>query len=214
MVGRPEFQKFRDGGIFPKGVAGFGILAMMVGNVRPSMAREATAIWCGFWSGSQCARGSEGMLVAVVLRCLFCWGLSSILRGTLWLVFGPATCIAFKTASQSNPRHAKPWLPLSGMRLQSLALGGIADASLCGPCLAVPAWLQLIRSHAWSASLSHGLWAVGWRWVWLYAMVYELWYGCVCLRARFASNRFAALSRFATGPCVSSRLGSCAAYLM
>ncbi|KAF3456973.1 hypothetical protein FNV43_RR01629 [Rhamnella rubrinervis] len=45
--GRPEFQKFRDGGIFPKGVAVWDPHAMMVGNVRPSMAREATAI-CGF----------------------------------------------------------------------------------------------------------------------------------------------------------------------
>ncbi|KAF3456965.1 hypothetical protein FNV43_RR01621 [Rhamnella rubrinervis] len=68
----PEFQKFRDGGIFPKGVARFW-------DPRDDGWQCSTEHGTGShrdigWVlvGSQCARGSEGMLVAaVVLRCLF-----------------------------------------------------------------------------------------------------------------------------------------------
>ncbi|KAF3438215.1 hypothetical protein FNV43_RR20976 [Rhamnella rubrinervis] len=105
------------------------------------------------------------------------------------------------------------WLPLSGDASSIFGpwvVGVSLTRSLRVSCLAVPTWLQLIRSHAWSASLSIGLWAVGWRWVWLYAMVYELWYGCVCLQAPCFGHRTASLApsqRFAHGDLVSRRLG-------
>ncbi|KAF3438134.1 hypothetical protein FNV43_RR20890 [Rhamnella rubrinervis] len=83
---------------------------------------------------------------------------------------------------------------------------GIADAVAMRAMPSGAAWLQLIRSHAWSASLSHG-WAVGWRglavrWRCMSCGMVV----CVCAALRIESLG-AASSRFATGPCVSKGLG-------
>ncbi|KAF3438210.1 hypothetical protein FNV43_RR20970 [Rhamnella rubrinervis] len=99
MVAPRGIQKFGGGGIFPKGVAVWDPHAMMVGNVRPGIARKRQRyrVWVGLW-GLECAWGSEGMLVAaVVLVACWCWGLSSGARHHGWsLVLWAATCIAFK----------------------------------------------------------------------------------------------------------------------
>ena len=108
------------------------------------------------------------------------------------------------------PGHAKPVVAFEhgfvfklwpvGCRLSMMLLLHMSH-------LVVPAWLQSIRSHARSAMLSIGLWAVGWRWVWLYAMVYELCYGCVGWQAPCSGHRtvYAPLPLIVLlrGPCVS-----------
>ncbi|KAF3438139.1 hypothetical protein FNV43_RR20895 [Rhamnella rubrinervis] len=276
--GPPEFQKFRDGGIFPKGVARFWDPSCDGWQCSTEHGTGSPPYRCGSGSGLNVLGVAGDASCAVVLRCLFGVGIilelfeapygwswcracdmhcfqdgfpikSSAIGGPvnsgfalklarllgnlgiarLWHLWWPRFNIGrvrvgigdserralgrerrHPLAKCAARLHAKPWLPLSGMRLQSLALGlwGIADASLWAPCLAVPAWLQLIRSHAWSASLSH--WVVG---CWLARfgctlMVYELWYGCVCLRLALRIESLgAAPSRFATGPCVSRAPG-------
>ncbi|KAF3438135.1 hypothetical protein FNV43_RR20891 [Rhamnella rubrinervis] len=93
---------------FSQGVAVLGSSCAMVGNVRPSMAREATAIY-GFWPGLNV------LGVAGDASWRWCYavcsvsGLSSILRGTLWLVFvpGPRHALLSRRASQSNPRYGR-----------------------------------------------------------------------------------------------------------
>ncbi|KAF3438757.1 hypothetical protein FNV43_RR21521 [Rhamnella rubrinervis] len=125
-------------------------------------------------------------------------------RGTLWAICGPVNSgFALKLVRLGQPRNCGCGIS-GGLDLMSRsnARNARGCASRLNGSAACRAWLQLIRSHAWSASLSHrGGLLVGA--VWLHAAVYELWYGCVCLRLR-SRHRIAgaaSLSRFATGPC-------------